>query len=320
VPYFILRYAVRVPDNNEPSIPDHTDRGILLAIFVLDASGTILNQLDEKRRGICAAAWQDLLNLSEAERAEIMGRWREEAVNPLPAGLESLHPSWIAEAVAGEPDPILRIIRVGLPECLRPMIDVVKNVTDQDKVERDVGEDVPVEKRRALMRIAFGWLGPLCENTYGPLAEQLCSLEFEALLSEVTRLGARTVGLSLVGASPLLRARAMAAAGEPWSKIIGEASMESPSESERRKATLLTNTSVVGWESGRLRRSRSIAGGHGNPFKVPLSATWVHNTHERLLCIGLAVLATELAAEDSGSVFRVAGRLPATIGRTMIGW
>ena len=59
-----------------------------------------------------------------------------------------------------------------------------------------------------------------------------------------------------------------------------------------------------------------IAMAHANE-RIPDSA---RTPCERLLHIGLAVLKSDLAAEHPGSVYRVAGRLPAALGRPMIGW
>jgi hypothetical protein len=86
----------------------------------------------------------------------------------------------------------------------------------------------------------------------------------------------------------------MAAAGEPWAKVLGEASAETAANADRK-----------------------IAMAHANNTRIPDSA---RTPSERLLHVGLAVLKPELAAEHAGSLYRVAGRLPAMLGRPMIGW
>ena len=154
-------------------------------------------------------------------------------------------------------------------------------------------EACSISIKHEVERVAFGWLAPLCESDCGLRAESLLGLDFDGLLFEVTRLGARAVGQSLAGAVPVLRARAMAAAGEPWAQVIGSASAESV-----------------------LAADRKIAMAHANT-RIPDSA---RTPSERLLHIGLAVLKSELAAEHPGSIYRVAGRLPAALGRSMIGW
>jgi hypothetical protein len=93
--------------------------------------------------------------------------------------------------------------------------------------------------------------------------------------------------------APALRARAMVAAGEPWAQVIGQASAESLPDSDRKSAMAHAKT------------------------RIPDSA---RTPRERLLHVGLAVLKSELVAEHEGSLYRVAGRLPAALGRAMIGW
>ena len=151
----------------------------------------------------------------------------------------------------------------------------------------------PEAVQREVTRLALGWLAPLCESACGPLAERLLVLTFDELLNDVIRRGARTVGQSLVGAAPALRARAMVAAGEPWAQVIGQASAQSLPDPDRKGAMAFAKT------------------------RIPDS---VRTPGERLLHVGLAVLKSELAAEREGSLYRVAGRLPATLGRPLIGW
>jgi hypothetical protein len=85
----------------------------------------------------------------------------------------------------------------------------------------------------------------------------------------------------------------MAAAGEPWAQAIGAASGESTSDAERKAA---------------------MAHAHA---RIPDSA---RTPGDRLLHIGLSVLKSELVAEHPGSLYCVAGRLPAALGRPLVGW
>jgi hypothetical protein len=276
-----------------PDVVDPEARGILLSLFAMGGEESVLERLDEKRRAVCARAWQELRGASEMARVRVLAEWRAEAASTLPQGLERLHPSWIEAALTGEPAHLVCLVLPDLPETSRSTVLGMLGIAGPDAQASKRIEGCPAAIRREVERVAFGWLAPLCEGACGPLAESLCGLAFDELLSEVTRRGARTVGQSLAGSAPALRARAMAAAGEPWAKAIGNASTESVSDADRKIAVAHANT------------------------RIPDSA---RTPSERLLHIGLAVLKSELAAEPTGSIYRVAGRLPATLGRFMIGW
>jgi hypothetical protein len=144
-----------------------------------------------------------------------------------------------------------------------------------------------------LARLAFARLAALCAGEAGPLARELCALGTDELLSEITSRGARVVGRSLAGAPPALRARAMAAAGEPWARAIAAGTLEAVAKEAQREAATLARA-AGGTETGAAR--------------------------ERLLAIGLAQLKIELEHEHPGSRLRVAGRLPAPLGRSLAGW
>ncbi len=285
-PPFILRYAAMMEDKTGA---DPEARGILLSLAVLATDESPFDHLDQKRR--CVGAWRVLRDAGEPARTRTLAGWRAQAVCGLPQGLERLHPSWIDEALAGEPARILRLLHRGLPEPLRATAVAMIGAAGAQVAEK-TGR-CPDSMVREVGRVAFGWLAPLCESACGPLAESLCEFAFDDLLSEATRRGARAVGQSLAGATPVLRARAMAAAGEPWARIIGEASAETLSAADRGIARAQANT------------------------RIPDSA---RTPSERLLHLGLAVLKSELVAEHEGSMLRVAGRLPAALGRPVIGW
>ena len=259
----------------------------------MGAGEAALESLDEKRRAVCVEAWRNLHNASGAERGRILAEWRADAASTLPQGLERLHPSWIVAALAGEPAHILRMVLSELPEPLRTTVLGSSSIASAGLLPTEEPEKCPVALKREVVRVAFGWLFPLCEGDGGSVAESLCAFTFDELLTDVTGRGARAVGQSLAGAAPALRARAMAAAGEPWAQMIGKASVEVASDVERKLAMAHANT------------------------RIPDSA---RTPSERLLCIGLSAVKSELAAEHAGAVYRLAGRLPASLGRSLIGW
>ena len=251
---------------------------------------SVLEALDEKQRAVCVLAWQEWLAMNEPMRARVLSEWRGEAVSTLPWGLNRLHPSWIVAALVGEPAYLLRLVLPDLPESMRATVLAMPGIAGASALPATL---CSVTSKREVERVAFGWLAPLCESDCGPLADRLCGLALDDLLSEVTRRGARTVGQSLAGAAPSLRARAMAAAGEPWAQAIGEGARETLSVAERKIAMAFAHT------------------------RIPDSA---RTPGERLMHVGLATLQSELAADHVGSLYRVAGRLPSSLGRSMIGW
>jgi hypothetical protein len=286
----ILRYASKVAYPNGLNVVDPLSQGILLSLWAMGVEESMLEPLDEKQRATCVLAWQEWLAMNEATRAQVLSEWRDEAVSTLPRGLNRLHPSWIGAALVGEPVHLLHLVLPDLPESLRAAVLAMPGIAGAGALPATL---CSVASKREVERVAFGWLAPLCESDCGPLADRLCGLAFDDLLSEVTRRGARTVGQSLAGAAPSLRARAMAAAGEPWAQAIGAGSRETLADADRKIAMALAH------------------------MRIPDSA---RTPSERLLHVGLATLKSELAADHAGSRYRVAGRLPTSLGRPLIGW
>lgn len=236
-------------------------RGILLGSRVLGAGEAALQAIAGREREACLDAWRGLEHLSPAEREPILAQWRARAATGLPSGIEALHPSWTDFALAEAP----AALRAGSPPP-------------------------------AIAAIAFAPLAPLCPDgraDCGPLATRLCALGFEALETEVTRVGARTLAHALAGADVAARARRLGEVGEPWASLMIEAFSEPVSATERKAALLLAASNLQ-----------------------PSART----PAERLRDIGLAALTAQLEAEHPGSRFRVAGRLPAELGRRLLGW
>ena len=262
-------------------------KGVLLALAVPEEGEAALAGLAGANREECLNAWRGLGRLGQAARNAQLTAWREKATNGLPDGLVRLHPSWIEDALAGEPLGLLRYFLDRLPEALRPSIEKLMRTAEGDSQVASIDPALG----RQVERIAFASLAPLCESAGGPLATRLGGLSFEELQAEVTRQGARTLGRSLAGADAGMRARVMALAGEPWASVMAEAFQEETSASQRRAAMLHA--------AGNVRAS-------------------AYSRADRLLRIGLAVLKAELAAEGRESILRVAGRLPAKLGRRLL--
>jgi hypothetical protein len=279
--------------------------GILLSLSVLGAEDAILKRLGGERFEACARGWQALQEAGREFRTQVLAEWRGEAALAAPRGLERLHPSWIEASLSGEPSHVLEAILAGaqLPEsvhevvraCLPPGSNSVSASGAKAHLVLELSELSKVgraEIARDVARMAFGWLAPLLDNSNGPLAEELCALSFDDLLEEVRRHGARALGGLLAGTTPAVRARVMASLGEPWASVILASSLQAPSKEEHALAVTCATTAAL---------------------------SWVRSPRERLLSIGLAVLKAKLAAEDSGSPFRVAGRLPCPLGLAVAG-
>ena len=262
-------------------------QGVLLALVSLAADESVLDVLAGEDREQCSHAWRALEGLAQDVRERTLSDWRMQASSGLPRGLERLHPSWIESALAGEPPDLLAYFRKSLPEGCRGVVEALMRGADAPAMEARLSPAFAFEVERA----AFGNLAQLCDGACGSLAVSLCGLGFEALHAEVIRTGARTLGQSLAGTDAVTRAHAMALAGEPWAQVIADASAEKVSDDDRRAA--------------RVHAATNVHASAGTPS-------------DRLLHIGLAVLRERLLAEHVGSVFRVAGRLPAALGRQLL--
>jgi hypothetical protein len=212
-----------------------------------------------------------------------------QAARGLPSGIERLHPSWIEAVLASEPPDLLAYWGRALPEVFGTTVERLMGRTEARATKTEISPTLAL----ALDRLAFGHLAPLCEGDGGPLAARLCSLGFDELHDEVIRTGARTLGQSLAGTDAATRARAMALAGEPWAQLMADAFAEKISDDDRKAARMHAATNI---------RASAVT------------------PSERLLHIGLAALKARLSDEHAGSVFRVAGRLPAHLGRQLLDW
>lgn len=267
-------------------------KGFLLAVCALEDGGAALTVMGEGERERLFEAWRALGQLAEDARNRLLDSWRAELASGLPNGIERLHPSWIEAALAGEPPYLVELLRDCLATRLCPAVDEpLQAVALQgDAANRRV-------LQHDLARVAFSHLAPLCEGERGseggPLADRLCALTLDELTDEVARAGARTLARSLAGSDAAVRARAMALTGEPWATIMAQAFAQPASDDERKAAVAHVAATV---------------------------AVAAHTPRERLLHVGLATLAPDLAAESRVSRGRVAGRLPAELGRRLLEW
>jgi hypothetical protein len=246
------------------------ERGLLAALAALGAEKAAA---DRVLGGEGAKAdWRRLQELPREQRVTALAVLLRDLLTPLPPGIETLHPSWVAEALASEPPELAAALAPG-------------------GEEGGGGMSLEPEVRRQLRRVVFAPLEPLAAEPAGPLGAQLAALAEPELLFEVTRRGARTLGASLAGAPLESRARAMASIGAPWaSELAAEAARHLDPTARNAARALVTRAATV-------------------PAPTPL---------DRLHTLGLLTLAPALAAEGLDSLRRVAGRLPAALGRALL--
>jgi hypothetical protein len=164
------------------------ERGLLLGLSLLAMDDAVLSHLDGNRRQACGKAWQALRALPRPDRAALLAGWIVEANAPFPAGMERLHPSWLAETVASEPVELWPALLCGLPG-VQAVEALLLEFHAAGAIAKD-GDSWPPDSVLELQRCAFGRLAPLCVGPSGPLGAGLCRLGCEELLAEVAQDGA----------------------------------------------------------------------------------------------------------------------------------
>lgn len=161
------------------------ERGLLLGLSLQAMGDAALARLAGDRREVCRRAWKDLRALSRSDRAALLADWIVEARAPFPQGMERLHPSWLAEAIAGEPAELWPALLCGLPgvQAVQPLLWQVH----VDSAITGDGEPWPSESVAELQRCVFFQLESLCVGPSGPVGAGLCRLGCDDLLAEVAR-------------------------------------------------------------------------------------------------------------------------------------
>jgi hypothetical protein len=163
------------------------ERGLLLGLSLLAMDVAVLSHLAGNRRQACGKAWQALRALPRPDRAALLAGWIVEASAPFPSGMERLHPSWLAETVAGEPVELWPALLCALPGA--QAVEALLLHSHAGAIAKD-GDSWPPESVLELQRCAFGRLAPFCVAPSGPLGAGLCRLGCEELLAEVACQGA----------------------------------------------------------------------------------------------------------------------------------
>jgi hypothetical protein len=164
------------------------ERGLLLGLSLLATGDVVLSRLASDRRQACGKAWRALRALSRPDRAALLAEWIVETNAPFPLGMERLHPSWLAEAIAREPADLWPALLCGLPGA--QAAEALLSQSCPASAAAKNGEVWPAESVVELQRCVFSQLASLCVGPSGPLGASLCRLGCDELLAEVARRGA----------------------------------------------------------------------------------------------------------------------------------
>lgn len=202
------------------------ERGLVAGLASLGAEKSAVDRLLAPSR--VAGAWHRIRELPREQRVTALAELLRDLLAPVPADIDTLHPTWVADALSGEPPALAAALALeGLGEgtAVSPL-------------------PLDPEARAQLRRLVFAPLEPLTAAPAGPLGAALAALSEADLLFEVTRRGAQTLGVSLAGAPLEARARAMASAGAPWSsEIAAAADRHVPPTAREQARTLVARAS-----------------------------------------------------------------------------
>jgi hypothetical protein len=199
---------------------DAQERGFVLGCLVAgrpDASDTVA-ALPSPSRERCAEALAAFRALPRAERVYLTGVLAREALAPLPAGIENVHPDHLQRALAPESSTTIWLVGRHGPAGLRTAAELVlarrgELASIESAIPARVATDVVADLQRAALAsiVSVPALPP--GVTPQRAARRLAALSPAALIVEVTTEGADVLGLSLRGADETVVQRAAARAG-----------------------------------------------------------------------------------------------------------
>jgi hypothetical protein len=223
---------------------------------------------------------------------------------PLPAGLDRVHPGWLRRALEREPSVLVRAVARGLaPEVGRVADELLRARGESGRGADAIPEGPGLD---GLRRALFAHLAPLPapDGPGLPVARALCALSAAALLDELERRGAATLGLALGGAPGDVVARAAAGVGEPLARVLVDAARGGGGAGARDEAPRLVAAVSAGARDEARRLVAAVSAGElvGGPARA----------------VGLRAVAAALAAEGAAAVAAVAQRLPPALGEALV--
>jgi hypothetical protein len=238
----------------------------------------------------CAAAIAALSDETRPARAAAIAALTALVREPVPAGIERIHPDWLRERLEREPSAIVRTVAAGLPAAVRDVAASVLRARGDDPRLPDHRGDADAPGATALQRVTFAGLVPLAGPgaPATPIARELAALAPEALERAIATRGAEALGRSLRGAPASVVARAAASVGEALAPVLLEAARDDGDGAMRDRA------------------------------RETVAAAGIAASGEAALAIGVHALAALLADEGDSAVLAVAQRLPMALGRRLL--
>lgn len=130
-------------------------------------------------------SWAALRALPKAKRAVLLATWIAELQTPFPAGMERLHPSWVAEALAREPEDLWPALLIGVPNAAQVRACFPGKVIPEADTQA-----WHLDAVAEMQRYVLAGLTSMCVTPAGPIGARLCRLSCDELLAEVDRRGA----------------------------------------------------------------------------------------------------------------------------------
>jgi len=259
------------------------ERGAALGLLTAGADSAAVFRLAEGAGARCRAALEALAALPDAARAaerDALAAW---LAAPVPEGLSAVHPGWIRGVLERESTAVVQAVAPGLPaEVVQVADEVLRARGGRMEVRGPEGPGVVAARRRT-----FAALVPMPTSGGPPLARALCASSGAALLDEIDRRGAETLGRALAGAPDAVVARAAAGVGAALAPAVLAAAKAGASAEARAAARALVAAASA--------KGTSAARG-----------------------VGLRAVARALADEGAGALVAVAQRLPPAVGEALL--
>jgi hypothetical protein len=299
---------------------DGAERGLVLGLLAGGSDGgtSTAGVVAEPVGDRCADALKAIAMRPRAERVRLMGALAREALSPLPAGIERIHPDVLRRALEFESADTIRLIAAGATPTLRIAANAVLAARgDADQIESHAPvaktlwgawaadaatDDTDGDRTNATAELRRAVLSAIVAVPHLPpdvrpkrLGLRLLALPPDAILDEFTAAGADLLGASLGGSDAATIKRAAAHVGAPWSERIldaARAAVEAATDSDvnpRSRARMLVGTVVPG-----------------------------KNPRDTLDRLGVQALGDRLAREDPDLAVAVSQRLPPDLGRQLL--
>ncbi|HVR62188.1 MAG TPA: hypothetical protein VMU50_09830 [Polyangia bacterium] len=252
--------------------------GFVLGAALLQAPPAVAERLLDGAGPRCRSALEALGALPGDGRAIRLAALQAQALDPVPAGIGTVHPHWLRPALLAESSATLRAVIAGLPA---PVVELAETIIAARGDDATPGERrAPDEQAvREIRRAIFAEFAAADRGTPDPAK----------LLDDLGRRGAEIIGASLRGAPRPAIARAAAQLAEP-------------------AATILIGAAARGGPPGeRLAARQRVA-------SVPLGDDRI----DAALKVGLHEMADALAGQPEEAALAIAQRLPLMLGRLLL--